>query len=199
MIPVLKKLTEEWSNGIILDEAYSKSLQDLAGHNPESFSFGTYYDKSATLILSEPSKEDKLNTEGNPSKYSADKIIEVFPFIEVWNPSPIFSGKFSDSFKAWALLWISGKISDEEFVNSIDAFKTYDNGITNPSLTEELFGEIELLSIEREDEGFLDLINLAQTPTIPENDSAIEDIFEKLQAFVDSFSEITNIDTPSLN
>ena len=122
-LELFKEITKWWSIGKITNSEYSNSFQILTGQSFNNISSGSYLNDSAPVILAEPSKAEKVNQESNVANYNLKDILKSFPVLEDWNPSPIFSGEYPDWFKTRALLWSSGKISDEGFVKSIDSLK----------------------------------------------------------------------------
>jgi len=122
-LELFKEITKWWSNGKITNSEYSNSFQILTGQSFNNISSGSYLNESAPVILAEPSKAEKVNPESNVANYNLKDILKSFPVIEDWNPSPILSGEYPDWFKTRALLWSSGKISDDGFVKSIDSLK----------------------------------------------------------------------------
>ena len=144
---LFKEITKWWHEGKITFSEYSESLKILTGQNFEEVSFGAYLRDSGTLVLSEPSKEIKVNSEGNLKHNGSVEMLKSFQFIEDPDPNSIFSGKYPDWFKNRALLWTSGKISDEEFAKSIELLKKSVIEIDeNPPLTDnEIIDKVKLL------------------------------------------------------
>jgi len=122
-LELFKEITKWWSIGKISNSEYSNSFQILTGQSFNNISSGSYLNESAPVILAEPSKAEKVNPESDVANYSPKDILKSFPILEDWNPSPILSGEYPDWFKTRALLWSSGKISDDGFVKSIDSLK----------------------------------------------------------------------------
>ena len=122
-LELFKEITKWWSIGKITNSEYSNSFQILTGQSFDNISSGSYLNDSAPVILAEPSKAEKVNQESNVANYNLKDILKSFPVLEDWNPSPIFSGEYPEWFKTRALLWSSGKISDDGFVKSIDSLK----------------------------------------------------------------------------
>jgi hypothetical protein len=130
-LELLKEITKWWFDGKITNSEYTNYLEILTGQSFNNVSSGSYLYESATVILAEPSKEEKVNPESNVAKYSLEDILKSFPIIKDWNPSPNFSGEYPDWFKTRALLWSNGKISDEEYAKSIDSLLAFDMNFTS--------------------------------------------------------------------
>jgi len=152
-LELFREITKWWNVGKITNSEYSESLQILTGQRFNEVSSGAYLDESATVILAEPSKEEKVNSESNVANYDPEDVFKSFPFLEDENPNPIFSGNYPDWFKTRAFLWSGGKISGEEFAKSIDSLKKSTAGIEGPpSHVEELRGEAGLQADSGDDE-----------------------------------------------
>jgi len=130
-LELFKEITKWWHEGRITNSEFSNSLQILTGQSFNNISSGSYLNESPTVILAEPSKEEKVYQESNQENYAPQDILKSFPLIEGWNPSPVSSGEYPDWFKTRALLWSSGKISDEGFAKSIDSLKKSKMDILN--------------------------------------------------------------------
>jgi tetratricopeptide (TPR) repeat protein len=160
---ILKEITKWWHDGRITNTEYSNSLEILTGQSFNNISSGSYLDESETLILGEPPKEEKVNSEFKGANYNHQDILKSFPIIGDSIPGTSFSDEYPDWFKTRALLWSSGKISDEGFAKSIDSLKKSIIGIEeNPSLSiEELIGEANFLVDNGEYEKALGFIDMA--------------------------------------
>ena len=118
-IQLLKEITSWWTEGIISDQQYSKGVAIITGLAIDDLSSGTFFAESATMILGEPSKDEKSEME-NP-EINSQSLQENFPFIEEWNPNPVYSGEYPQWFKTRAILWESNQIDNKEFVGSLEA------------------------------------------------------------------------------
>lgn len=144
-LELFQEITKWWHYGKITDSQYSDSLQIVTGQQFNNISSGEKIDDSPTVILAEPSKEEKVNSESKLEGSSANDVLTSFQFIETDNTNLELSGNYPDWFKTRAQLWSSGKISDGGFVKSVESLqKSFVGKEDIPSLSDEdLMGAIK--------------------------------------------------------
>ncbi len=127
-LKLFKQITKWWYEGKITNSEYSNSLEILTGQSFDNVSSDSFLEESESIILTEPSKEEKVVPSSSQKSFSSEDILRAFPFIGDMNSSPNFSNDYPEWFKTRATLWLNEKISDSSFAKSIEVLK---NSITD--------------------------------------------------------------------